>query len=173
MGCMYAHKKVTLIIKPFFREGNAIMTRKLRNYSTTDLGALTRIFLGFQKLLHFLWDDANYHLTHFPDVQIMRTYANIRSVSYASKKFCAAFGSIMFFLVSLIEAEMWDQSDDIFGSVGSFPEIGYTSFLKNSTLKKNPLCYLQRSLIASSDINQNSTQYSCGSSWIFEVAVLI
>ena len=86
MGCMYAHKKVTLIIKPFFREGNAIMTRKLRNYSTTDLRALTRFFLGFQKLLHFLWDDANYHLTHFPDAQIMRTYANIRSVSYASKK---------------------------------------------------------------------------------------
>ena len=53
MGCMYAHKKVTLIIKPFLREGNAIMTRKLRNYSTTDFGALTRIFFGISKIASF------------------------------------------------------------------------------------------------------------------------
>ena len=103
---------------------------------------LSVIFKHCEKL-HFLecfkfQNCSIFRVSYFPDaakIIIMRSYANTRSVIILPllKDLPLQVNYLPHFLVLYIEAEMWDQSDDIFGSVGSllFPEIGYTSFLKN------------------------------------------
>ena len=127
----------------FDKEGNAIMTHKLRN-ATIQLPILdTKIrkwdfFEWFSTIVKRCIFGAE-NCSHFPDATeiIMRRYANTRSVIIlrftACKRF-AALGQLstaFFWSCTLKQKCETNRMTFLDQWVLLFPEIGYTSFLKN------------------------------------------